>query len=142
MTREELEELYKNKILPESRNPYHFEKKEKPGEEILAYNPMCGDKYQLYLDQEGNEINEMHFHGIGCAISKASTSILLKKMEGRSYSEASKLITPFLDGLTSPEANSLGDEELDILLELRNFDGRVDCIKLSWESMLNELKKE
>ncbi|MEQ9230261.1 MAG: hypothetical protein RIF46_06225, partial [Cyclobacteriaceae bacterium] len=64
MTKEEIQQLYKVKILPENKEPFHFRKDEKAKEIVKAYNPMCGDKYQIYLGEKTN-----HFDGFGCAIS-------------------------------------------------------------------------
>ena len=142
MTKEELQILYKDKIIPENKTPYHFEKKDTADWEVAAYNPMCGDKYQLQLDLEGEKISQAHFHGIGCAISRASTSILLKKVEGKSQEEVRILVKRFLDSIKSDDVASFDEEELNVLVELKNFDGRVDCITLSWEGLWRELEKK
>ena len=76
MTKEEIQDLYKGHILPENNSPYHFEANNNANTILEAYNPMCGDKYQLYLNLDNNILDPMHFHGFGCAISKASTSTL------------------------------------------------------------------
>lgn len=139
MTKEEIQALYRQQILPENKAPYHFEKVAS-AHAIKAYNPMCGDKYELYIDKDASLLSEMHFHGIGCAISKASSSILLRKVEGMTQADAAGYCEAFLQALASSDASELTDEELKILVELKNFEGRVDCIKLSWEALLEELK--
>ncbi len=125
-----MQELYKEKILPENNEPFHFEKVEGAKYVLQAYNPMCGDKYILYLGDETN-----HFDGFGCAISKASTSLLLRYMEGKSEVEVSELCRQFLDSFETGDGKDL-PEELQILLELKKFDGRLDCIHLSWKAVL------
>ena len=102
MTKEEIQELYRQQILPENKAPYHFEKVVSD-RTVKAYNPMCGDKYELYIDKESGKLNEVHFHGIGCAISKASSSILLKKVEGMSYQQAANYCQTFLTALASSD---------------------------------------
>lgn len=139
MTKEEIQELYRQQILPENKAPYHFEKVES-AVSVKAYNPMCGDKYELFIGGTPGVLDELHFHGIGCAISKASSSILLRKIEGMSYQDAVRYCQAFLTALDSSDGSDLSDEELKILVELKNFEGRVDCIKLSWEALLEELK--
>ncbi len=138
LTKEEIQKRYKEKILPENKNPYHFEKREH-ATTITAYNPMCGDKYKLYLEEEGSQINALHFHGIGCAISKAATSILTRKIEGMSKTDAKKFCEQFMNALKSEGESSDLEEELKILAELKNFNGRLDCIQLSWKALFEYL---
>lgn len=141
MTKEEIQILYKDKILPENKNPYHFEGAEKGNTSIQAYNPMCGDKYQLNLNIVSEKVDAVQFQGFGCAISKASTSILLKKIEGLTKDEVVTFCKEFVQMVTGEKDGSLEDEELQVLIELKNFEGRVDCIKLSWESLVNHLEQ-
>lgn len=138
MTKEEVQELYKKKILPESKNAYHFEKKDDAGIVIEAYNPMCGDKYKIYLYEKNGIIDNAFFHGFGCAVSKASTSVLTRKLEGMSALKAVELASDFLSSLENNDPN-INDEQLNILRELINFEGRKDCIELSWKAVQKEL---
>lgn len=138
-----MQRLYQERILPETKNPYHFAKKEKADWIIKAYNPLCGDKYDLYVNQQVDQLKEVHFHGIGCALSKASTSLLLKKIEGKSRKEVEQLCQSFIEMVTDENRlPKLADQELELLAELRNFEGRTDCITLSWMSLLNYLTEE
>lgn len=140
MTKEEIQERYKALILPENKNPYHFSE-EKREVNIEAYNPMCGDKYELHLDESGDNIKEISFHGIGCAMSKASTSLLLKEIEGKSKGEVKELCKQFISAICDDGDASSLSEGLQVLAELKNFDGRVDCIQLSWKALLEHLEK-
>ncbi len=133
MTKEEIQRLYKEKILPENNEPFHFEKEENAREVVQAYNPMCGDKYQIYLGKK-----TAHFDGFGCAISKASTSLLLRNMEGKSEDQVRELCEQFLNAFETGDGSGLA-EELQILVELKNFEGRLDCIQLSWKAVLDYL---
>ena len=142
MTKEELEILYKSKIIPASKEPYHFEKYAQANTIIEAYNPICGDKYQLYLEITDGIIQSAYFHGFGCAISKASTSILARKVEGMRLEEVVALGDTFIASLTGVTPVDFDDECLKILNELKNFDGRIDCIKSSWEAITHHLKEE
>lgn len=139
MTKEEIQHLYREHILPESNNPYHFESDKKANIKLEAYNPMCGDKFYLHLNEENKLFEAVHFHGYGCAISMASTSLLLKKIDGMSTNDGLHLCKQFLDSLTDDSISELMDEDLQYLAELKNFDGRIDCIKLSWETLLTHL---
>lgn len=133
MTKEELKQLFKEKILPHHRDPYHFEKVEAATHSIAAYNPFCGDKYHLQLLTEGATIRQGYFQGFGCAISKASTSLLLQRVEGKTESEIAEYCQQFLKKLA--ENAPIDDEELQILAALKQYDGRVDCITLSWKAL-------
>lgn len=136
MTKEEIQTLYKEKVLPEVKSPFHFEKDQNADHVIEAYNPLCGDKYKIYIREDS-----VCFHGFGCAVSKSSTSILLRTLEGKSKEAKQKLCEDFIKSFEEDRDVDL-PEELRILLELRNFEGRVDCIQLSWIAMLEYLKNE
>lgn len=139
MNKEELKARYKALILPESKDPYHFEMKEGI-HPISAYNPMCGDKFRLFVENDEKTINQAHFDGIGCALSKASTSIMLREIEGKSREEIIGLVEDFIKAVNGKEYSSALSKELKTLAELRNFDGRIDCILLSWKALLQHLK--
>jgi len=134
MTKEELRQLFKEKILPHQRSPYHFESISSPSEEVSAYNPFCGDKYTLQLQKEGKGIDEAYFQGFGCAISQASTSILLQRIEGKTEREITDYLEKFLEHLE--QGTLTDDEELNVLIHLKSFDGREDCITLAWKALL------
>ena len=143
MTKEELQLLYKEKILPEIKSPYHFGKIDNPTYTISAYNPICGDQFQLFLNDKDNRCSGTHFHGFGCAVSKASTSFLLRHIEGKEWAEIKKVCDSFLKSLqgTAHNTNTIEDEVLQILISMKNFEGRQDCISLSWKAMYDFLKE-
>lgn len=139
MTKEMLQQLYKEKILPENRSPYHFEKRV-ASHPVLAYNPLCGDRFELFLDADNGQIDQIYFHGIGCAISKASTSILARKLASMTEAQAIGTCQAFLEALGQENDSNGLDQELQILAELKHFEGRMDCVKLSWKAVLDHLK--
>ena len=134
MTKEEIQEKYRTIILPENKNPFHFEKKEGT-ETIQAYNSLCGDKYIIYLKQ-----NELYFHGIGCAISKASTSLMLRTISGKSKKEMNHDCRTYLEAMDNNRSLDKFSEGLQVLGELKFHEGRVDCIQLSWIALHHYLK--
>ena len=138
MSKDELKQLFKEKILPHQHHPYHFEKVTEPSHEVLAYNPFCGDKFTLQLVEEEGKVCEGYFQGFGCAISKASTSLLLQRIEGKSAREIVDYCQQFLKDLE--EDHAIQDEELQILAALKKFDGRVDCITLPWKALVEYLE--
>lgn len=132
INREEIERLYKELIIPESKAPYRFEKKD--GANVLAYNPVCGDKFKIFTE------GEVHFHGHGCALSKASGSLLMKQIEHQSAVEAMETIRQFVAAVKLGKAEALNNDSLSTLVALKNYDGREDCILLTWSAMLNYLE--
>ncbi len=126
-----LDKLYKKRILDEAKSPYHFEKH--PGKDSLkAYNPICGDKYEIYIDGQ-----KLFFHGFGCTISKASTSLMIKSLEGKPRAEALRIIDEFLDMVAGGEKVKL--ESLLVFENPSDFKGRKDCITLAWKVLRDHL---
>ena len=133
MTKEELQKLYKEIILPESKNPYHFKKLANCDLILEANNPFCGDQYRIFVDQQNGVVNQVYFDGFGCAVSKASTSILAKLLEGKKMDEVQSFCSRFMTALSDHKLRDFKEEPLNVLAALMDFDGRIDCIKLSWE---------
>ncbi|MCB0564145.1 MAG: SUF system NifU family Fe-S cluster assembly protein [Phaeodactylibacter sp.] len=137
-----LKQLYQSVILKHSKEPVHFEKKEQATYILEAYNPLCGDKFQLFFEIEDGKISQLSFHGYGCAISKASASVLVKKLEGRPVEEGLALCRQFLAMLQADkEGPEDVDEELAAFAAARSFPGRMKCATLSWEEMEAFLKE-
>ncbi|MCB9263408.1 MAG: SUF system NifU family Fe-S cluster assembly protein [Lewinellaceae bacterium] len=137
-----LKQLYQSVILKHSKEPVHFEKKEQATHVLEAYNPLCGDKFQLFFEIEDGKISQLSFHGYGCAISKASASVLVKKLEGRPVEEGLALCREFLAMLQAEKENPEDvDEELAAFAAARSFPGRMKCATLSWEEMETFLGK-
>ena len=135
MTKEEIMALYKAWILPESKAPYHFGKQDQCQHTVQAYNPICGDKFELYLGDNLNVLLDPGFHGIGCAVSTASTSLMLRHLQGKSIDKALQEITDVLAAL-DPDADIQHlPEKIKVLASTKHFGGRVDCIRLSWQAL-------
>lgn len=130
------QDLYQDVILRHSREPAGFERREDAGLVIEAYNPLCGDQFRLFLDIEGDRIVRASFYGYGCAISKASTSVLVQRLPGLSLDEAGALIREFFavvrEGESPPEN---ADPELLAFSAARHFPARLSCATLSWEAL-------
>jgi nitrogen fixation NifU-like protein len=140
MTKEEIMALYKAWILPESKDPFHFEKQENCQHTILAYNPLCGDKFELYLRGEHPyPLDTVGFHGIGCAVSTASTSLMLRHLQSKTLQEALIETAAVLAAL-APDADIQHlPEKIKVLASTKHFGGRVDCIRLSWQALYDYL---
>lgn len=134
-----LKQLYRSVILGHSKSPYHYEEMEAPDFQIEAYNPLCGDKYQLYIKLADGKIQMATFSGFGCAISKASTSILVKRLEGLSLQEIGPLKDQFM--AIAMEGKATTDEEFEAFAAAKAFPGRATCVSLSWDSIENWLNQ-
>lgn len=140
---EQLKELYKTVILEHNARPFHFEKKEGAGHVLEAYNPLCGDRFQVFLEVKNDVVTEAHFHGYGCAISKASTSVLVKNLENQPVGRALEMCRSFLK-MTDPNSKAPVEmaEEFTAFAAARDFPGRLKCATLSWEAVASALAGE
>lgn len=127
-------DLYQHVILTHNKTPYHFTKAEELPLQLEAYNPLCGDHYQLYLSIEHQTIKKVFFHGYGCAVSKASTSVLLQTIEGKTLSEAKPLIETFMQVVQGEQPEGI-PEEFKAFAAAKNFPSREQCATLSWERL-------
>ncbi|MFU8779658.1 MAG: Fe-S cluster assembly sulfur transfer protein SufU [Kiritimatiellia bacterium] len=132
-------DLYQDIILHYSRSPRHFGKLDSCTHHIKADNPLCGDSYELFLqiDNEGI-IRNGSFQGAGCAISKASTSIMLDSIIGKPATEAEALFTRFQRLVKEPGSAESQDPEMGKLAAFSGvwkFPSRVKCAILSWHAM-------
>ena len=130
-----LKELYQSVILKHSKEPVNYEKREEAGQQLDAYNSLCGDRFQLYFDLEDGKIRNLSFHGYGCAISKASTSVLVKFLEGKTLEEARQLTKEYLESLAEEAESADLPEEFEAFGAARDFPGRMKCATLAWEEM-------
>ncbi|KYG74446.1 nitrogen fixation NifU-like protein [Roseivirga ehrenbergii] len=134
-----LKALYKTQILVHAKSHFNEGVLEDYTHKLQAYNPVCGDQFDLYLKFEDNIIQNTSFKGYGCAISKASTSVLTKHLLGKTRSEAKALIELFLkvidpESSESPESLT-SDEELLAFASAREFPERLTCANLAWKKL-------
>jgi nitrogen fixation protein NifU and related proteins len=140
----ELSELYQQVILDHNKKPRNFRKLETANRTAEGYNPLCGDHLNVYLDLEGDRVKDISFEGSGCAISKASASMMTQAVKGKSRAEIDELFNEFHHMVTGTldeerDPNQLG--KLRIFAGVREFPVRVKCATLSWHTMhaaLNE----
>lgn len=141
---DKIKALYQKVIVRESKSPYHYEKPESFDLAVEADNPLCGDRFELFFSLDGKKITSAHFKGYGCAISKAATSILLKKIDGRDTSDALKIVSHFLDFIRNENSRTSAsdlDEDLQAFAAARDFPERQSCVTLSWEALEKEFGK-
>ena len=133
--KDDLKKLYTQVIKAHNDAPFQFTKIENAPNVIKAYNPICGDRFEIYVDADSTEINAIHFHGFGCAISKASTSVMTKNLNGKKLSEAIFICDEFLKFINkeiSADELILKDEFL-AFSGVHDFPERYDCATLSWK---------
>lgn len=141
----ELNELYTEVITEYSRSKKHRHPLENPSVTMRGVNPSCGDDISLSLDIKDGTINQVAFTGEGCAISQASTSIMADLMEGKTLSEAKRLIEKFIgmikkDVTDEKELEELGDAAA--FENISNMPARVKCAVLAWHTLDEALNKE
>jgi len=132
-----LNRLYDEVIKRHNSQPYHFEKIENSQFSLRAYNPICGDRFDLFVELNDTTIYKIHFYGFGCAVSKASTSVMLKAIEGKSVDAARGICAQFLGMLKNelPENEILASEEFKSFVVVREIQSRYDCAALAWTEM-------
>ena len=141
----ELSELYQAVILDHNKKPRNFHKLENANRRAEGYNPLCGDQLNVYLHVEGDQVQDVSFEGSGCAISKASASMMTQAVKGKTKQEAEELFNEFHRMATGEldeesEPNHLG--KLTIFAGVRDFPARVKCATLSWHTMHAALEGE
>ena len=141
----ELSELYQQVILDHNKKPRNFRKLDTANHSAEGYNPLCGDHLTVYVDLEDDLVKDVGFEGSGCAISKASASMMTQAVKGKSKEEAETLFKEFHSMVTGEldedsEANSLGN--LKIFAGVREFPVRVKCATLPWHTMHAALNKQ
>ena len=141
---DDLRELYQEVILDHNKNPKNYGKLECANHTSEGYNPLCGDHINLYLQVEDGRIRDVSFEGSGCAISKASASLMTAELKGKSVLDAKRLFEKFQHLGTSskssePELDGLG--KLAIIAGVREFPLRVKCASLAWHTMTAALNE-
>jgi len=142
---QELKELYQQVILDHNKSPRNFRFMENATQHAEGYNPLCGDHVDVYLLIEEGIIKDVSFKGEGCAISKASASLMTSILKGKTKDEAEKLFGKFHDLVTgklgeSPSIDDLG--KLAVFAGVQEFPARVKCASLAWHTMINAIKGE
>jgi len=139
----DLRELYQEVILEHSKAPRNFRELKTANRKAEGYNPLCGDHFTVYLDLEDNDreasrIRDISFQGSGCAISKASASMMTQSIKGKTREEAQKLFDEFHE-LVTGRASSNGSQselgKLSVFAGVSEFPLRVKCATLAWHTM-------
>ena len=141
---DELTDVYNELIMEHSMNSYNKKKIENADYCEVGHNPNCGDEITLEVKLDGDIIEDMAFSGHGCAISQASTSIMIDTLKGKTVKEAQDIIKTFI-GMIKREQES--EEELEKLEDaiafknIANMPARVKCALLAWHTLEDILNK-
>jgi nitrogen fixation NifU-like protein len=132
----DLRDLYQEVILDHNRRPRNFRAIADANRHAEGYNPLCGDRLSLYLKVEGDVIKDASFQGSGCAISKASASMMTDNVKGKTLDEARAMFEQFhqmVMGNADPHPERLG--KLAVFEGVRNYPARVKCASLAWHTL-------
>lgn len=134
----DLSELYQQVILDHNRKPRNFKIIPTANRIQEGYNPLCGDQLIVYLEMEGDVIKDVSFQGSGCAISKASASMMTTAVKGKTKEEAEVIFNEFhrmVRGDFDPRSGDNHLQRLTVFAGVREFPARVKCASLSWHTL-------
>jgi nitrogen fixation protein NifU and related proteins len=138
----DLRELYQEVILDHNRRPRNFRTIEHPSRMARGHNPFCGDRLTLFLTIDGDRIADAAFEGSGCAISKASASLMTEAVRGKTVAQAEALFGRFHEMVTAPADVPVSTEglgKLAVFAGVREYPARVKCASLAWHTMKNAM---
>ena len=138
---ENIKELYQQLILDHNRNPKNFKKLESANRQCEGFNPLCGDRVVVYLNVKDDVVEDISFEGSGCAISKASASIMTTLLKGKTITEVKSCFDGFREMATTGEQDFADLGKLVVLAGVHKFPSRVKCAMLAWHTMVNTLEK-
>jgi nitrogen fixation NifU-like protein len=139
----ELRSLYQEVILDHYKSPRNYKRLEGANRKAEGYNPLCGDHFIVYLRLEDDRIADVSFEGSGCAISKASASMMSTALKGKTREEARALFEKFhnlVTGGLKPQGETDGLGKLEVFAGVSEFPVRVKCASLAWHAMRSALE--
>jgi nitrogen fixation protein NifU and related proteins len=132
----DLHDLYQEVILDHNRRPRNFHELPPPARRAEGFNPLCGDRLTLFVDLDGEVIRDVSFVGSGCAISKASASLMTEALKGKRVAEAEAIFDQFHAMVMSdPSVPAVDLGKLSVLAGVREFPMRVKCASLAWHTL-------
>ena len=140
----DLRDLYQEVIVDHNRKPRNFGKLDGADRVAEGYNPLCGDRLNLYVKLDDGRIADIHFDGSGCAISVASASLMTDALKGKTLAEAEHMFKNFhylvTDKHTPDPAQVTQLGKLAALLGVREYPARVKCATLCWHTLHSALE--
>jgi nitrogen fixation NifU-like protein len=135
----DLHDLYQEVILDHNKHPRNFRALPDATREAKGHNPLCGDRLVLQMKLDADRITDVSFLGSGCAISKASASLMTDAIKGRTLDEATALFEKFHTMVTTPMDQPVDEAavgKLAVLAGVREFPARVKCASLAWHTLM------
>ena len=139
----DLSDLYQEVILDHNRSPRNFRRMEGASHHAEGFNPLCGDRVTVFVQIEGARIADVAFEGSGCAISKASASLMTDELKGSTVADARRLFERFHRMVTTPSDQAVEElGKLSALAGVREFPVRVKCASLAWHTLKAAIDRE
>ena len=141
---DDLNDVYNELIMEHSMNSYNKRKLENADFSCMGHNPNCGDEITLEIKLNGNIIEDMAFSGHGCAISQASTSVMIDTLRGKTIEEAKKIIKTFIEMIKREITDDAELEKLEEAIAFKNVSNmpaRVKCALLAWHTLEDMINK-
>jgi len=134
----DLRDLYQDVILEHSKTPRNYRELPAANHKAEGFNPLCGDRFTVYVTLDGDAIRDVSFQGSGCAISKASASMMTQSVKGKTTAEAEKIFERFHEMVTgrapaNQDESQLG--KLSVFSGVSEFPVRVKCATLAWHTL-------
>jgi len=137
---DDLTDLYQQVILDHSKSPRNFRKLQGANRTTHGHNPLCGDNITLYVLMDGDLVKDITFEGSGCAISKASASILTDSLKGKSKAEVKALFDKVHEMVTHGKVPPEDLGKLAVFAGVHKFPARVKCAILPWHAALSAVE--
>jgi len=134
----DLRDLYQDVILEHSKTPRNYRVQPAANHKAEGFNPLCGDRFTIYVTLEDDKISDISFQGSGCAISKASASMMTQSVKGKTMAEAEKIFGRFHEMVTGKEESGADESELGkltVFSGVSEFPVRVKCATLAWHTL-------
>jgi nitrogen fixation NifU-like protein len=133
----ELRDLYQEVILEHAKAPRNYRELGAPAAKAEGHNPLCGDRCTVFINQQDGVIQDIAFQGNGCAISKASASMMTQALKGKTLPEAEAMFKDFHGMVTGQQKEGAGAEmgKLKVFAGVSEFPARVKCATLAWHTL-------
>ncbi len=133
----ELRDLYQEVILEHAKAPRNFRELSEPAAKAEGYNPLCGDRCTVFINAQNGVIQDISFQGNGCAISKASASMMTQSLKGKTLEEAETMFHSFHELVTGQHNEGSGADvgKLKVFAGVSEFPARVKCATLAWHTL-------
>lgn len=140
---DDLRELYQDMIVDHNRSPRHFHPMDDATQQVKGYNPLCGDDYTIYVKIHHDVLQSVSFTGHGCAISKASASVMCSMLIGKTVTQANELFATFHSVLTEGVAeNQTIPTKIAAFSGVRQYPIRIKCATLPWHGLHSALSTD